>query len=105
LEEDVSGKLIILLAAVYRRANWQRITGRGRISKYDVFAHRVKASAYQDTVPKFVDKLCHGLSLQSVDVDPTIITVLDLHRDEVLRALREETVYYILLAANYGGEK
>jgi len=99
LNEKVSEKLIELLRAVYNRANWSKITGRGRISKFDVFAHRVKAAAYQDTVPKFLDKLCHGLSLQSVDVDPGIITVLDLHRDEVLSALRQETIYWILLSA------
>jgi len=83
---------------------WQRITGRRR-SSYDIFAHRVKAAAYQDTVPKFVEKLCHGLGLQSIDAPSEVITKLDANRDRVLQTLREETVYYVLMAAENALEK
>jgi len=87
-----------VLAATYARVNWRRVAGRKR-STHDIFAHRIKASAYQDTVPRFIEKLCHSLSLQSIPAEPETIEMLDQNREEVLEALRRETVYYTLLAA------
>ena len=109
MNEKIENEIIEVLNAVYQRADWKKITGHGRISKYDVFAHRVKSAAYQENVKKFLEKLCHGLGLQSVNVNPQVIADLDKHRDQVLKALREETIYYILCASKSkkkeGGEK
>jgi len=104
LNEKTEKEIIEVLGAVYQRADWRKITGRGRISKYDVFAHRVKSAAYQENVKKFLEKLCHGLGLQSVNVNPQVIADLDEHKDQVLKALREETIYYILCASKMGKE-
>jgi len=94
-------KVANILALVYVRANWKRM---GKRSSYDVFQHRLKTSSSQQTVTKFIDKLCKGLSLQSISADPRDVEDLEKRREEVLRMLREESVYLTLLAAKKAKE-
>jgi len=89
--------LLDLLASAYEAADWKRIAGRKR-SSLDIFQHKVKAASAQQTVPRFTEKLCNSLGLQSIEVDPGVITVLDQHREEVLKTLRRESIYWVLLA-------
>ena len=96
MSDEIQDNLVTLLKSAYKKVDWKRMKGR---SSYDVFQHRLKVASYSDSVKKFVEKLCKGLSLQSVDVDPELIDRLESNCDEVLRRLREETVYYTLLAA------
>jgi len=94
-------KVANILALVYVRANWKRM---GKRSSYDVFQHRLKTSSSQQTVTKFIDKLCKGLSLQSISADPKDIEDLEKCREDVLQMLREESVYLTLLAAKKAKE-
>jgi len=96
LDREVERAVHKLLRAVWLKADWKKIA-RQR-SRYDVFAHKVKAAACQETVPKFLEKLCRSLSLQSVRVPPSLIRILDGCREEVLAALREETIFHVLMA-------
>lgn len=97
LSERAVNDLVQLLAVVYASAEWRRITGRNR-SSLDVFQHKVKAAAMQPTIPRFTEKLCHSLGLQSITVSPDLITGLDADRLPVLKALQRESIYWVLLA-------
>ncbi|MEM4454444.1 MAG: hypothetical protein QXT28_07030 [Thermofilaceae archaeon] len=96
MDEKLEEGIKTLLRAVWSRVDWRKIA-RGR-NRYDVFAHRVKAAAYQRNVKRFLEKLCSSLSLQSVQIHPELLKALEERRDEVLKALRQETIYYIMLA-------
>lgn len=85
-----------MLARAYRRVQWHKMGAR---SAYDIFAHRVKVAGNMNSITRFLEKLCHGLHLQSISIDPQKIEFLEENRDEVLRMIREETVYLVLLAA------
>lgn len=97
LSEDQVIYLIRLLAAVYEEANWKKIAGYKR-SSLDIYQHKLKAAAGQPTIPQFTDKLCHSLGLQSVGVDPSVITRLDENRAPIMKSLRRESIYWVLLA-------
>lgn len=91
-EED----LAVLLKSVADRANWSRI---GRKSDWmDVFSHKIKAAAHQPSIPRFMDRLCYSLGVQSPTdtVNAELIRRLDTQGPEVLKALRKETIYYLL---------
>lgn len=64
----------------------------------DVFSHKIKAAAHQPTIPRFVDRLAYSLGVQSPTdtVTAELIRRLDAQRSEVLKALRKETIYYLL---------
>ncbi len=88
--------LAVLLKSVADRANWCRI---GRRSDWlDVFSHKIKAAAHQPSIPRFVDRLCYSLGVQSPTdaVTAELIRRLDSQGTEVLKALRKETIYYML---------
>ncbi len=91
-EKDVS----TLLRLVYDRVNWKRV-GR-KSDRYDVFSHKIKAASHQQNIPRFLEKLCCSLGVQSVQVDAELVKRLDAQREKVLNALRKETIYYMLLA-------
>ena len=95
LPDDIYRNLVELLYGVYKRVNWKRITGRS-IST-DVFSHKLKVSGNMPTVERALEKLAYSLGVQSVFFDPEIISVLKANEVEVLRRIREETVYLTLL--------
>jgi len=96
LKEEVEKDLCLLLRVVHDRADWKKIA-RGH-SGEDIYAHKIKAAGNQQTMSLFLEKLCHSLGLQSVPLDPQLIKRLDAQRDAVLKAVRDETIYYMLLA-------
>lgn len=99
--DELYDKIADMLALAYMRVNWKRM---GKRSSYDVFQHRLKTSSSQSSVTKFIDKLCKGLSLQSISAEPEDIEYLENQKEEVLRIIREESVYLTLLAAKKSKE-
>ena len=99
--DELYNKVAEILALAYRRVNWRKMGSR---SAYDVFQHRLKTSSSQSSVTKFIDKLCKGLSLQSISADPEDIEYLEERKDDVLRMIREESVYLTLLSAQKAKE-
>lgn len=96
LESEVERDLAVLLRSVADRANWGRI---GRKSDWmDVFSHKIKAASHQPSVARFVDRLCYSLGVQSPTdtVSAELLRRLDAQGSEVLKALRKETIYYML---------
>jgi hypothetical protein len=82
-------------------ANWKKIAGKR--SKYDIYAHKIKAASHQQTISTFMEKLCHSLGIQSIRIETSAIRQLESDREAVLRAVRKETIYFMLLALE-GGE-
>lgn len=96
LNEETEKDVATLLKLVYDAANWKRI---GRNSKKeDVFSHKIKAASHQQTIPRFMEKLCYSLGVQSVQADIVLVKRLEAQREKVLGALRKETIYYMLLS-------
>lgn len=107
-EYDVENKLIELLVSVYSRCDWRKISRRSVAT--DVFSHKLKVSGNMQTVERMIEKLAYSLGIQSISVSSDIIKGLKEHEDEVLRKVREETVYLTLLTMeinrkNKGGKK
>ncbi len=95
LSEETERDVALLLKAVRDRANWKTI-GRNSYPD-DVFSHKIKAAAYESSIPRFLDKLCYSLGVQSASVPVDLIKRLDGNAKAVLRALAKETVYYVCL--------
>jgi len=96
LRKETESDLKLLLRLVHDGANWKKIAGKR--SKYDIYAHKIKAASLQNSVSTFLEKLCHSLGIQSVKVEVALLRRLEEDREAVLRALRRETIYYMLLA-------
>ena len=101
LSEECESDLKKLLRTVYDAADWKKIAGKQR-SRYDVYAHKIKAAGHQQSINTFMEKLCHSLGLQSIQVDTALVRRLECERDAVLKAVRKETIYYMLLATEGG---
>jgi hypothetical protein len=96
LKEESEKDLKLLLRLVHDGANWKKIAGKR--SKYDVYAHKIKAASLQNSISTFLEKLCHSLGIQSVKVEVAVLRRLEADREAILRALRRETIFYMLLA-------
>ena len=96
LQEKSEKDVCELLRVVFDRADWKKIARAH--SKEDIFAHKIKAAGNQQSISTFLEKLCRTLGLQSVPLDPKLIQRLDADREAVLKAVRRETIYYMLLA-------
>ena len=96
MSDELDEKIGVMLGRVYKRVDWKR-TARGR-SPLDVFQHRLKVASTMPSIRRLLEKLCHGLGLQGVDVPVNVLDYLEEHREEVLDRLRNESVYYTLLA-------
>lgn len=97
LDRETERNLKTLIRVVFDAADWPKICRGGR-SKYDVYAHKLKAAACQNKISMFLEKLCHSLSLQSVRVESKLINQLEKKCEAVLNAVRRETIYYMLSA-------
>lgn len=96
LNSEQEKNLSLLLKLVYDRVNWKRIGKNSYV--LDVFSHKIKAASHQPTVTTFMEKLCYSLGVQSIDVNPDLVKKLNDESNVVLKALRKETIYYMLLA-------
>lgn len=101
LKGETEKNLKILLRTVHDGVNWKKVAGKR--SKYDIYAHKIKAAGHQQSISTFMEKLCHSLGIQSIRIDVGTIQQLESDRDAVLKAIRKETIYFMLLALE-GGE-
>jgi len=100
-EEEVEKVLEEVLGSAWIRVDWRKI---GR-NPADVFQHRLRCASCEPTVRRVVEKLCRGLGLQSIPVEPEKIDFLEKHRGEVLEKLREESVYWTLRAQHWAKKR
>lgn len=97
---ELEEKIATFLAYVWKQ--FYAVTGkkiRGR-NPLDVFQHRVKVAAYMPTFQRFLEKLAHGLGLQSLSVPGDLVLELREQGEKVIELLREESVYLVVRAYN-----
>lgn len=92
-ELTLEDHIVYVLLKVYQRADWRRIA-RGR-DPLDVFQHRVLAASYQPSFPKFLERLCLSLGIQSVRIESSVLDVLRANERRALEMLRENSIYYV----------
>ena len=101
--DEIGENLVDALVSVYQRVDWKRISKRSIAT--DVFSHKLKVSGNMPTVERMLEKLSYSLGVQSIFIDSNVIKRLKDNEDEVLRRVREETVYYTLLTMEKNKEK
>lgn len=101
LEKKTENNLLLLLKLVYDAADWKKIAGHKR-SRFDIYAHKIKAASHQQSISTFMEKLCHSLGLQSIQIRTSVIRQLESDCEAVLSAVRKETIYYMLWAVEGG---
>ncbi len=84
-----------VLAKIYLRADWRKIAKSPKIRSEDVFQHKLKVAGVQDSIPKFVGKLCNLLSLQNVSLHSSVIDALELDKKRAFATIRDENAIYI----------
>ncbi len=97
LEEKYEEALVDFLALVYMRIPW----GRMHTSKnpYDIFNHRVRASARRSTIYEFASKLCNYFGLQSLPLEAQeLLDLLRTNESKVLHVLSTEHIPYCVRA-------
>lgn len=60
-------RAIELMAHIYRRVSWGKLHTRHRT--WDIWSHRVRASAARGTIGEFVSRLCNHFGLQSLPAE------------------------------------
>ncbi|MEM3480658.1 MAG: hypothetical protein QXG08_03110 [Candidatus Methanomethyliaceae archaeon] len=93
--------LVELLAIIWRKWKAQQARKIKGIPHGDVFAHRLKVAGYEPTVARAIEKLCHGLSLQSIHASPDLLHFLEMCNELVLQMMRNETVFLTVEASEW----
>jgi hypothetical protein len=86
-----------LLVTVHNAVDWKKVSQRSY--KWDVFTHAVQAAANQESVPKFLDRICENLSIQSIQAPADLLLRLRSNQRLILNALRKETQFWVALVA------
>ena len=87
LKSETETNLKTLLRTVNDCVNWKKVAGKR--SRYDIYAHKIKAAAHQQGISTFMEKLCHSLGVQSIRIDTAVIRQLEEDREAVLKAVRK----------------
>lgn len=97
--------LTYCLGMIYSKAKWAKIAKSKSVTAHDVFQHRLRVAAGMDTIPRVLDKLRLGLSIQSVSIEPEVIFRLDQPdiRPLALEILRRESSLMVMLAWKFKG--
>lgn len=96
LVTDLSEDVATVLGYVYNRVDWHKMKSR---NAHDVFVHRLQTALSKPTFPRFLEKLCNGLSIQAIPYDslPGIERVCE-HDKEAMKLLRTQSRVMALLA-------
>jgi len=89
-KDEIIEKLADTLARVYMKTPWRQI---GVKNSHDYFTDRLRAASRANTLPSFLNELTRLLSVQYAKLDPENVDQLREHENDVLRMLREETIY------------
>jgi hypothetical protein len=95
LNEETEQNLKNLLKIVHNQVDWNHFGQRSY--KWDVYAHAIRAASNQESLPKFLDRLCDNLGIQSLQAPTELLQRLRVNQRVVLEALRKETMYWVAL--------
>jgi len=96
-EEEMRQDLAMLLLQVWHSINWDKISASRRMRIYDEFSSKILSASHTSDMKKFLESLCRKWGIRSLP-DPYIIEILNKYEDrDMLKSLREETIYLVLL--------
>jgi hypothetical protein len=97
VERELHEKVADVLAEVYRRVDWRKMTSMKRTA-VDQFADRVRVASQERSFTRAVDRMCRQLGLSSVGAAPEDLMDLNDNNDEVMDLMRTDAVFLALLA-------
>lgn len=97
-EDPIYRDLAVLLHEAWSRIDWKKISTSWKRRGTDIFQHRLKKAAYSGGINQVIERLCKGLSLQSLNVPIELIERLKRNEVHTMRILRTQSVVLTLLA-------
>lgn len=102
--DELYVRIASVLSRAYVRVDWRSMTSMKR-SAVDILANRIRVASYEPTFSRAIERICHGLKLSAIRADVEDIEYLMARNDEVMEAMRENTVYLALLTQKIAREK
>jgi len=107
--DEIYRKLAETLANCYRSIDWKKA---GAKSAYDFMAGRIRIGGHERTVAAALETIAAKCPLQArggtataFEYDPDLLLDLEKETPEVLRRMRNESIYIALLVAKLAKEK
>ena len=107
--DKIDESLATILSSCYRSIDWKKA---GAKSAYDFMASRIRIGGHERTIASALDTIAAKCPLQARggnatawEYDPGLLVELEANRAEVLRRMRNESIYIALLAAKLAKEK
>lgn len=97
VEKGLHERTADVLAEVYRRVDWRKMTSMKRTAA-DMFADRIRVASHERTPSRAIDRMCRQLGLSSAAIWPEEISHLNDNSEEVMEMMRNDTLYLALLA-------
>lgn len=97
-EDEMYHDLAELLHVVWQRVKWQNFSTSWKRRQTDIFQHRLKKASASRNVNQVIERLCKGLSIQSIEPEPALIDRIQRDEERALSILRKESVVLTLLA-------
>lgn len=86
-----------IIASVYRKVAWQKITSVKR-SAVDILTDRLKVASKEKDILKAYDKLCSSLNISTAKIDTCDIELLYADNEVTMAIMRDHTGYIAALA-------
>jgi len=105
--DKIDESLATILSSCYRSIDWKKA---GAKSAYDFMAGRIRIGGHERTIAAALETMAakcplqaHASTATAFEYDPELLLGLDTA--EVLRRMRNESIYLALLAAKLAKEK
>ncbi len=97
-DDPVYRDLAVVLHEAWKRVDWKRMGTSKTRRATDIFQHRLKKAGYQGGIAEAIERLCKGLSLQSLNLPVGLVNRLKQEEKHVMDVLRTQSVVLTLLA-------
>ena len=96
-DDRVYDDIVSILINVWDNIDWDKVDSHRRKRIYDEFCSKIRSSALTGNMRAFIESLCSKMGVRSLS-DTQILNLLkDGDEYDMLRILRDETQYLILL--------
>lgn len=103
IEDPIYRHLAELLHTVWGRVKWSNISTSWKRRQTDVFQHRLKKASQSKNINQVVERLCKGLSIQSIEPGTPLFVRLQTEEHRTLEVVRKESVVASFLAKSGPG--
>jgi hypothetical protein len=86
-----------IVAAVYRKVDWKKITSKKR-SAVDILTDRLRVASHEKDILRATEKLCSSLHVPYAKLEPGQLETLHEKNKDAMNILREHTGYVAVLA-------